>query len=114
MQPFGEGVRDLHERVARLDELLTVQVRADVFREKRADAAVDRAEKNTVKIRQLWTAGLLVTLLWTPTTAYGAVWMHEKIRNNCYPGAIHIEGPPPGGEAWYCGIFPGTDRLDAH
>ena len=112
-EELSRGVHDLHERVEQLDDLLRSRVSTADLRERRADAAHQRAEENSHRIRRLWLAGLAVALLWTPSTAYGAVWMHERIRNHCYPGVMFTAENPPAVEAWYCNIFPGTGRHSA-
>lgn len=117
MEDFEEGVRALHQRVGELDALLQQRSLVADLADRRADAAHDEAEtahreaaRNSRRIRRLFTAGVAVALLWTPLTAYGAVWTHELVRNNCYPGVIYDEPARPGGEPWFCHIFPGTDR----
>lgn len=115
MEELSEGVRELHQRVEALGELLHRTGEATDFSDRRADAAHDVAERNSFRIRRLFVAGLIVAFGWTPFTAYGAVWVHERVRNTCYPGVVHVEGHPTAGEApWYCGIFPGTGRPGPH
>ncbi len=114
MEDFAEGVRALHQRVAQLDSLLQERSVVTDLADRRADAAADLAERNTGRINRLFVAGLLVALLWTPATAYGAVWLHERVRNHCYPGVVYEAGNPPAAEPWYCGAFPGTGRDDGH
>lgn len=112
MEEFDAGVRELHERVGRLDDLLRQAGTVTDLADRRSDAAHEQAEKNHRRIRRLWIAGLIVAFLWTPTTAYSAVWLHERVRNHCYPGVVYAEPARPGGEPWYCGAFPGTGRPD--
>lgn len=121
MEELTQGIRELHTRVGDLDALLRERSMVTDLSERRADAAHEQAtvaqhaaQLNSRRIRVLWICGLFVALLWTPLTAYGAVWVHERIRNNCYPGALYVAGPPPSVEAWYCGIFPGTSRDHHH
>lgn len=114
MREFSEGVRELHERVEALDGLLHERTAVADLSERRADAAHAVSERNTHRIRLLWIAGVVVAFLWTPMTAYAAVWVHERVRNTCLPSVLLVEyvngedvrldGPEP----WYCGIFPGT------
>lgn len=115
MEELSAGVRDLHERVGRLDELLQADRVVEDLREKRADAAHDVAERTSRRVRLMLVAGVLVAFGWTPLTAYGAVWVHELVRNNCYASVEFADQPPaPADEPWYCGAFPGTDRHGAH
>lgn len=111
---FETGVRDLHEKVGRLDELLNQRTIVTDLADRRADAAHAVAEEATKKIRRVIVACALVAFLWTPLTAYGAVWMHERVRNHCYPGVTYQAETPPADEPWYCGAFPGTGRHDNH
>ncbi len=113
MEEFTEGVRDLHQQVRRLDTLLHERTTVADLSERRADAAHATAEETRRRLRWLLVAGLFVALVWTPVTAYGAVWTHEKVRNNCYPTVAFEPDPvpiPASGEPWYCGMFPGTDH----
>jgi hypothetical protein len=114
MQEFDAGVRDLHERVERLDGLLHERTTIADLTDKRADAAHATAEDT--RRRQRWIVAVIAAgmLVWSPTVAYAAVYGHELVRNNCYPGVALME--PPGGwlpayavdQPWYCGLFPGT------
>jgi hypothetical protein len=123
MEELTAGVRELHQRVGHLDDLLRERDVTTDLSEKLSAAAHDVAEQNTRRIRLLWIVGTVVALLWTPMTAWGAMWMHERVRNTCLPSVLLVEYV--GGdrepnldrnEPWYCGIFPGTNhpREDRH
>lgn len=112
MDELHEGVRDLHERVARLSDSLQADRVARDLSERLAGAADETAERTRSRLHHVAVVLALGLLLWTPLTAYGAVWLHEKVRNNCYPAAVYdvLIPPTPVEEQWYCGLFPGTDH----
>lgn len=116
MEELTRGIQDLHQRVEDLDTLLHQRTLVADLRERRVEAAHEVAEHNTVRIKRLWAAGLAVAFLWTPVTAYGAVWMHERVRNTCLPDVLLVQvldgnkNPSVASEPWYCGMFPGTGR----
>jgi hypothetical protein len=109
MEQLTQGVRDLHQRVSRLDELLQEHRGTANLQERLSAAAHDTAEATRRLVRRLLVLMAVGLLLWTPVVAYGAVWVHEKIRNNCYPGVMLVLNPPVE-EPWYCTLFPGTDH----
>lgn len=116
MEELTRGVQDLHKRVEDLDTLLHQRTIVADLRERRADAAHEVAEQNVTRIKHLWIAGLIVAFLWTPITAYGAVWVHERVRNTCLPDVLLVQlldgnkHPSIAHEPWYCGIFPDTGQ----
>jgi hypothetical protein len=107
MEELSAGIRDLHDRVRHLDEQLRERGETHDLHERLGAAAMEVAELTRSRIRWLWAAGMMVALLWTPATAYGAVWFHELVRNTCYP-AVVLEHRHPAEQPWYCSIFPGT------
>jgi len=111
-EQLHEGVRDLHDRVTRLSDSLQADRVARDLSERLAGAADETAERTRSRLHHVAVVLALGLLLWTPLTAYGAVWLHEKVRNNCYPLAAYGQpaAPPPAEEEWYCGLFPGTDH----
>jgi hypothetical protein len=117
MDDFTAGVRELHQRVGDLDNLLRADAIARDLSEKLGDAAAAKAERAQNLMRRVLTVLTVGLLLWTPVVAYGAVWLHEKVRNNCYPVVAFDATPvprPAEGEPWYCGLFPGTDHVAQH
>lgn len=116
MEELTQGVRELHARVGHLDDLLHERTVIADLADRRADAAHDAAERNLGRIKRLWAAGMAVAFLWTPMTAYSAVWMHERVRNTCLPDVLLVQvldgnkNPSLDHEPWYCGMFPGTGR----
>lgn len=113
MEELTAGVRALHDRVEKLDDLLHEHRDTADLREKLGAAAMRHADNTRALLRRvaiLLAAGLLI---WTPVVAYAAVWAHEKVRNNCYP-VLWLEEPASSHvhEPWYCGLFPGTDHKE--
>lgn len=108
----------LMRRLDGIDELFSRQEQERDFSERLGAAALDMAEgakvtaagvaRLTHRIATVLAVGLL---LWTPVVAYGAVWMHERVRNTCYPLGV-AQGQAD--EPWYCGIFPGTNHPPHH
>lgn len=118
MEELTAGIRDLHDRVKHLDDQLRERGEATDLHERLGAAAMQVAERTRAGMRWLWIVGTLVALVWSPLVAYGAVWSHEKIRNDCYPVAVWDVAPPPGPlrrpEPWWCHAFPGTDHPAGH
>lgn len=115
MEKLTADVRALHDQVRRLDSLLHQAGTVTDLADKRADAAHDQAERNNRRIRRLFAAGLVAAFLWTPATAYFAMWMHERVRNTCLPSSLlvdYVNGDRTPDltrdEPWYCDLFPGT------
>lgn len=114
MEELSQGIRELHQRVTELDELMQVDARARDLSERMGLAATVAAEEAArlavvahdmvKKIIVIVAIGLVV---WTPFVGYGAIWFHEMVRNHCYsPTTMHV--PSASMDPWYCGIFPGT------
>lgn len=119
MEELEAGVRSLHEQVRNLDDLLREgQVERDLSERLTAAASQQAEEASRLAVlthglvRTMVVVVALGLLVWTPFVAYGAVWFHELVRNQCYSyGAIlRHDGDAP----WYCGIFPGTFGHPAH
>jgi hypothetical protein len=116
MKELTEGVRALHQRVEQLDEQLHEHRGLADLREKLGAAAIAQAENTRALLRKMIVVQIVGLVLWTPVVAYGAVWMHERVRNTCLPTVLLVdylngdEHPVPGVEPWYCGIFPGTNH----
>lgn len=110
-------VQELLARLEKIDALFeSASIRRD-FSEKLNAAAVHTAneanERSEVLVNAFRRVRLMIAiglLLWTPFVAYGAVWMHEKIRNNCYVVTYNNTHPTNIDGAWYCNLFPGTDH----
>lgn len=115
-----EEVRVLLERLDSIDNLFARERRERDLAEKLAAAADAHADRAVAAVREtrriLRTVVAVVALglvLWTPFVAYGAVWVHERVRNSCYPALAElIHATPTSADPWYCGLFPGTGRPD--
>lgn len=94
------ATRDLHERLAE-----------GAARE--AETAQETARHSVALLRYVMVVVAVGLLFWTPVVAYGAVWFHEKVRNTCYP-FVQVTEPFPAlyNEPFYCGMFPGTNRMN--
>lgn len=121
MQELEAGIRELHERVASLDTLLREDRETRDLHEKlgaatasQAEEAVDLARMVQAFVRKVFIIVTVAMLTWTPFIGYGSVWVHEKMRNNCYPGNQLTEPGSPSRDPWYCTLFPGTDRYRGH
>lgn len=110
MEELSAGIRDLHDRVKSLDDQLRERSVATDLHERLGAAALEAAETTRTRIRRLWICGMLVALVWSPFVAYSSVWLHERVRNYCYPSAVWSAPPPTAAqdEPWYCSAFPGT------
>lgn len=103
--------RQMMRRLDDIDDLFSRQEQERDYSEKLGAAAWAEAEgakvtatsvqRLTQRIAKVLAVGLL---LYTPLIAYGAVWMHERVRNDCYPVASPVTEP------WFCGLFPGTNH----
>lgn len=114
MRELEAGIRDLHERVSLLGDLLSEdQIQRDLH-ERLAESTVKTAEEagRLAKlahdmVRRTFLIVTVALVTWTPFLTYGAVWVHELVRNTCYNGVTLVESDE---DAWYCSIFPGTGR----
>lgn len=114
MEELSAGIRDLHDRVKHLDAALREHQGTTDLREKLGAAAHEEAKRTAGQLRKIALIVAAGLLIWSPAVAYGAVWGHEAVRNNCYPTwAVREQGPPVvvpvQDEPWFCSLFPGTN-----
>jgi hypothetical protein len=106
------GARDAHRELDGVDDALAELFTTRDLHERLVSGTAAVVETTAADARQRWgrmrVAMVVLALLWTPTTAYAAVWTHEVVRNTCYGAGLPGELPVPLQDHWYCGMFPGT------
>lgn len=116
-QRLFDLIGELNGRLDSIDsEFADEQTRRDLS-EKLGAAAVTVAEdaKRTAKramgnLRTIVAVVAVGLVIYTPLIAYGAIWLHERVRNTCYPADVLVRAAPQP-DHWYCEIFPGTGRM---